>query len=218
MIKISNMKYLTALFILFTSLFANGQSDSKAKSILDQVSSKTKSYASITADFQFIMENTEVDLMEANEGSLIVQDDHFKLNISGIELISDGTTQWTYMPDAGEVNVSDAQTGEDEMINPATIFTIYERGFTNTYLGEFTNNAVNSYKIEMVPTEINEFERVILEINQNNYQIMGAVMFGTDGNKYTVNVKNMETTKTYPASTFKFDTAAHPDVDVIDMR
>lgn len=212
------MKYLPALVILFTSLFANGQTDPKAKSILDQLSAKTKSYTSITADFQFIMENTEVDIKESNEGSLIVQDDNFQLKISGIEILSDGTTQWTYMPDAGEVNVSDAQTGEDEMINPATIFTIYEKGFNNTYLGEFTTNSKKTYKIEMVPTDINEFERVILEIDQASYQIVSAVMFGTDGNKYTVNVQNMQTTRQYPESTFKFDEAAHPNVDVIDMR
>lgn len=216
--KKNKMKYLLILFILLGALNLNAQIDQKAKSILDQVSAKTKAYSSITADFIFTMENSDIDLKEENQGSLIIQNNSYKLTLSGVEIFSDGKSQWTYMKDADEVNISEANTGEDEMINPATIFTIYEHGFVNTYLGEFTTDNKKTYKIELKPTEINEFTRVILEIEQGTYQIAGATMFGTEGNRYIIKVKNMNTSKKYPESTFVFDTAKHPGVDVIDMR
>ena len=216
--KENKMKYLLIFFILISAVKLNAQIDQKAKVILDQVSAKTKSFKSITADFVFVMENTEVDLLEENQGSLIIQNDKYKLSLNGVEIMCDGESQWTYMQDAEEVNISEANIGEDQMINPATIFTIYENGFVNTYLGEFTSDSKKTYKIELVPVEINEFNRVILEIEQNTYQILSATMFGTDGNKYSITVNNMETTKTYQNNIFTFDASKHPNVSVIDMR
>lgn len=212
------MKQLIALLFLLSSLVGFASTDQKAKSILDQVSQKTKAYKSITADFQFIMDNSEVDIHEENKGKIIIQGDAYKLNVSGVEIFSDGTNQWTYMKEANEVNISDVSDTDESTINPATIFTIYEQGYTNTYLGEFTSDSKKTYKIEMVPDEVKEFTRVILEVDQNTYQIVSAVMTGTDDNTYTIKVAKMNTSKDYPASTFVFNTKKHSDVDVIDMR
>lgn len=212
------MKHLLLIAFIFSVSQAFSQVDTKAKEILDKVSQTTKSYTSITADFDFIMENREVDIRESNEGNIIIQKEKYKLTISGIEIYNNGANQWTYMPDAEEVNISSADSEEEEMINPASIFTIYEKGFINTYLGEFTNNDRKTYKIELTPTEEQEFSRVIIEINQKSYQIISAIMFGTDGNQYAINIKNMKTETNYNESTFQFNTAAYPNVDVIDMR
>lgn len=212
------MKHLLLIAFIFSVSQAFSQVDTKAKEILDKVSQTTKSYTSITADFDFIMENREVDIRESNEGNIIIQKEKYKLTISGIEIYNNGANQWTYMPDAEEVNISSADSEEEEMINPASIFTIYEKGFINTYLGEFTNNGRKTYKIELTPTEEQEFSRVIIEINQKSYQIISAIMFGTDGNQYAINIKNMKTETNYNESTFQFNTAAYPNVDVIDMR
>lgn len=212
------MKQLLIFVLIALNGYAFSQTNQKAKDILDKVSEKTKSYNSITANFDFVMENAEVDLKETNAGSIIIQGDQYKLNINGIEILCDGKSQWTFMPDAGEVNISEAGSNDDETINPATIFTIYEKGFKYTYLGEFTNNTRQTYKIDLVPTEEKEFSRVILEVDQNSYQILGAVLYGTDNNLYSIKVKTMDTSIKYQTSTFIFNAAAHPDVDVIDLR
>lgn len=214
-----NLKRNTiVLFFVMSSVMGFSQTAQKAKTILDQVSQKTKNYKSITADFHFIMDNNEVNLHEVSKGNLIVQGEAYKLNVSGVEIFCDGKTQWTYMKDADEVSISDASQSTENLINPATIFTIYEQGYTNNYLGEFTTDAKKTHKIEMIPDEVKEFKRVILEIDQSNYQLMGAVMDGTDDNRYTIKVINMNTTVSYPSTTFVFDQAKHPKVNVIDMR
>ena len=211
------MKRLIVLLFVFNTLVVFSQTDQKAKSILDQVSQKTKAYQSITVDFLFIMDNAEVELHEVSKGKILIQGNAYKLNFSGYEIFSDGTTQWTYVKDANEVNISDASNADESVINPATIFTIYEQGYTNTYLGEFTTDSKKTYKIEMIPSEVGEFSKLILEIDQNTYQIVSAVMT-SDSNTYTIKVTSMDTLKNYPASTFVFDTKKHSDVDVIDMR
>jgi outer membrane lipoprotein-sorting protein len=211
-------KILILLISILTLVQTNAQVDQKAKNILDQVSEKTRKYNSITSDFDFIMENTEVDLKESNKGNLVLQNDKFALKVSGIELISNGIDQWTYIEDANEVSISEANFDEEGMINPATIFTIYEEGFDYSFLGEANENGKQIYKIDLQPTEVKDFTRIIINIDKNKLQICTATMFGTDGNKYTIAIKNMETSKTYPESFFTFDAKKHPGVTVIDMR
>jgi len=207
---------LTLIMLLSIQLFS--QTDQKAKSILDQVSNKTKSYASITASFDFIMANKEVGLEESNKGSLIIQGEQYKLSITGIEILCDGKSQWTYMKDAAEVSITDAGNDEEGMLNPAKIFTIYEEGFNYIFLGESISNKKKVFKIDLIPTEVKEFSRVILDIDKDLFQIVNATMFGTDGNQYTIKVNQMETTKSYPSSTFVFDDKKYPGINVIDMR
>jgi len=48
--------------ILVISLFSIAQQEDRAKEILDEVSQKTRSYSTISADFTFSMENTEMDI------------------------------------------------------------------------------------------------------------------------------------------------------------
>lgn len=128
------MKHLITLVVIFISIIAYSQTDQKAKLILDKVSETTKTYKSITANFEFIMQNTEVGLNETNEGSLIIQGEKYKLSINGVEIFSNGTSQWTYIKDAEEVTISETGNDEEGSINPATIFSIYEEGYKYTYL------------------------------------------------------------------------------------
>ncbi len=211
------MKHTLLLLTLLISISLGLMADEKAKAILDKVSENTKSKTSITADFEFIMENIAAGIKESNNGNIIIQNDKYKLSISGIEIMSNGVSMWTYMPDAGEVSISDANNFEDD-INPATIFTIYEHGFDYTFLGEAQRGNKRIFKIDLVPTVEREFSRVVLDIDQSNYQLVGAVMYGIDGNRYLIDILNYTTDKNYANSTFSFDSSKNPDVTVIDMR
>lgn len=163
------------------------------------------------------MENKQAKINESNKGSIIIQGNKYCLSISGIEIISDGKSTWTIMKDAGEVNISDAGS-DDTVLNPAKIFTIYNQGFKNTYIGEATSNNKPVHKIELVPTTAKDFKKVILEIEKATSQITGAVMFGNDNNEYTITISSMNTAKTYPESTFTFNKSKYPKLEVIDMR
>jgi len=212
------MKIRTFLLFILSTIHLFAQSDMKAKSILDQVSEKTRAFESITALFEFSMENDEIGILESNKGTLILQNNQYKLSISGIDILCNGKTQWTHLTDANEVNISDPETGEDEVLNPASIFTIYEKGFKNSYLGEFVRDGKKTHKIELLPSTEKEFTRIILEIDQKNLQIVHASMFGKDGNTYNISVKSMDTTQRYPETLFTFDASKHPGIEIIDMR
>ncbi|MDA3816368.1 MAG: outer membrane lipoprotein carrier protein LolA [Prolixibacteraceae bacterium] len=206
--------FLTILITIQAfSIFSQDTQD--AKKILDKVSEQTRSYISITTDFDFIMENKEVDIREVNSGYIILQNNKYKLNLNGIEIFNNGETQWTYMPDAEEVNISEAVTDENDYMNPANIFTMYENGFSYKLIGETPSG---NYKIELSPDEINEFSKITLEIENDSHQIDKAIMTGTDGNSYIINLKNWDVSKEYPETTFEFNAGEHPSVNIIDLR
>lgn len=212
------MRKLISVLVLFITLGASAQVDQKAKTILDQVSAKTQSYPSITADFTFKLENQAAKVSETSKGSVIIQGSKYLLNLSGIEIISDGKTTWTYIKDANEVSISDANSDENSTINPAKIFTIYNQGFKNNYLGEFTSNNKLVHRIELIPTTMKEFKKVNIEIEKATSQISGAIIYSTDNNQYTISLSNMTTTKKYPDTTFTFNKAKYPNAEVVDMR
>ncbi|HNW51392.1 MAG TPA: outer membrane lipoprotein carrier protein LolA [Prolixibacteraceae bacterium] len=211
------MKKIIVLLFLLSSVQLFSQTDTKAKNILDKTSEKTRSYQSIKATFEFNMRNEESGLNETSNGTLILQKDNYKLSFNGVEIYCDGKTLWTYMKEAQEVNIANAGADE-ETINPATIFTIYEKGYKNSYIGESSIGAKKTYKIELLPLQPKDFSKVILEIEQSTYQIQNAKLFGKDNNIYTIKLLTIETNNSFDASTFTFDTKKNPKVGVNDMR
>jgi outer membrane lipoprotein-sorting protein len=146
------MKLIIALLFCVAAHQGFAQNDQKAKTKLDQVSAKTKAYPSITADFDFTMKNTAARIDETSAGKILIQKDKYKLSLHGVEIYNDGKTQWTYMPEIKEVSVSDAGSDADGAINPAEIFTIYEKGFRFVYKGEGTYKGKKTHQIELIPT------------------------------------------------------------------
>jgi outer membrane lipoprotein-sorting protein len=205
------------VFVGLALFSAQAQSDAKAKAILDKVSAKTKAYSSITADFSFTMSNSAAGINETNTGNIALSKNKYKVNLNGIEILSNGKTQWTYMKDANEVSIS-ASESDPNALNPAEIFTIYEKGFKNTYAGEVAQGGKKLAKIELIPTTKRDFSKVMLLIDTSNSQIVSATMTGNDGNTYTIKVSSMDTSKKYSDSTFEFNKSKYPGVHVIDMR
>ena len=85
---------ITALLLLFTaSLFA--QNDAKAESILYQTAAAYRAAGAIKVTF----EGTQ-------SGTLILKGNKFYLQCGGVESWFDGRTQWSYVKQNQEVNVS----------------------------------------------------------------------------------------------------------------
>lgn len=199
------------------SIATMAQSDAKAKTILDKVSAKTRSYSSIIADFSFSMTNKAAGINETSSGKIILKGNKYKLSMNGVEIINNGTTMWTYMADANEVSISNPES-DDSSLDPAKIFTIYENGFKNSFVGEESVSGKKLSKIDLTPTSKRDFSKVTLLIDSNNSQIVSATMNSNDGNTYSIKIKSMDTSKKIADTVFSFDKAKHPNVQINDVR
>ncbi|WP_421919938.1 LolA family protein [Marinifilum sp.] len=193
--------------------------DAKAKAILDKVSEINKQYKSIKAEFIFSMDNEEEDIHEISEGSILLKENKYKLQLMGVDTYFDGTTMYSHIIDAEEVSIKEPDEDEDESLNPAKIFSIYENGFTFKYVNEINENGVKLHVIDLFPSDTERgFTHIRLKIDKTTNQIKALKSVGKDGNNVSITLKKLTPNVTLSDMDFVFDTAANPDVDINDMR
>lgn len=197
------------------------QQDKKAKDILEKVTSTTQSYSSISASFNYVMNNEAEGIHEENKGQILLkgQQFHLKLLQLGMEIFNNGKTVWTYMKDAGEVTVAEADDEMNEMMDPSTLFTIYEKGFNYQFVEEKTVEGVPVYIIDLFPeNEEIEYSKIRIQVDKQRMLIRQAEMVGKEGNSYLVLVEDLKTNVPVKDSDFEFKAEDHPGVEVIDLR
>lgn len=210
------MKRVVVMALLTASYFTiNAQTDPKAKVILDDVSAKTKSYTSIKAEFSFITEKKD-KTKDTQNGKVQIKGSKYKLEIPGHEIYCDGKTVWDFIKDANEVQVKDMETGNDEAINPSTIFTYYEKGFKYKLDGE----DATTQTISLFPNnpDKKKFHTAKLVIEKTKKQISSLKMLMKDGTTQTYSIKSFTTNAVIPDSDFVFDPKSHAGVSVEDLR
>ncbi len=212
------MKKLLLIIALIPG-FMFAQNSEKAKEILDQVTANTKTYKTIKADFSFSMENLQEDIKEEYNGDISIKGDKYKANLMEVDTYFDGKTLWTHMIGDEEVNVDEPDPADEETLNPASIFTIYETGFKYAYIGEKNKDGVDFYTIDLYPINRDKsYSRIRLEIKKSEMQLHSIQQISKDGNNYTIRVKNLVPNTTMDDSIFVFNETANPNVDIIDMR
>lgn len=209
-----------ALIILGSGVTAFAQSEVKAKEILAEVSKKYRNYDVIKTEFSYTLENPQAKIKETQSGTLFVRSkvNKYKIILKGQELISDGKNQWTYLKADKEVQLSEVDNTSDAL-NPAKIFTIYEKGFKSVYTNDTKLNGKVLHNIDLTPIDgKRSFFKVRLQIDKLSKQITNAVIFDKNGNKYTYTIKTFTPNIKVPESTFAFDSKLYPGVEVVDLR
>lgn len=218
--------FYTAFLLTATHAFA--QKDAAAKAILNQVSQKYRAYNVIKSDFTFTVDNPQANVKESRNGTLITQSkaNKYKVDIytpgsqSDVdqEIISDGKSQWTYLKKDKEVQLTEADNS-DQNFNPAKIFTIYEHGYKYYYSGDQKIGGKIYQVIELSPEdEKTQFFKIRLQIDKVKKQIYSALIFDKSGARYNYTLRTLSPMANAPASTFTFDTKAHPGVEVVNLK
>lgn len=214
-------KLLIGALIIVGSVFtAFAQSEVKAKEILAEVSKKYRTYDVIKTEFSYTLENPQAKIKETQSGTLFVRSkvNKYKVILKGQELISDGKNQWTYLKADKEVQLSEVDNSSDAL-NPAKIFTIYEKGFKSVYTNDTKLNGKVLHNIDLTPLDgKRSFFKVRLQIEKLTKQITNAVIFDKNGNKYTYTIKTFTPNVKVPESTFAFDSKLYPGVELVDLR
>lgn len=208
---------IVASFFIVSSSFA--QSDAKARAILAEVSKKFRSYDVVKADFTYTYTNQQANTKENQSGTLYVKSktNKFKVVLPSQELISDGKSQWTYLKDDKEVQVSEIDNS-DNALNPAKIFTMYEKGFKYIYTGEAKVGNKIYQNIELAPLLARSFSKIKLKIDKQNKQIASFNVYDKNGNIYTYTVKTFTPNVKVSDSIFTFNSSQYPGVEVVDLR
>ena len=213
-------KIVFALLVFFScALNAQNKDDKKAQEILNGLSAKYKSFKSLKATFSILIENGQDKSTQEQKGVLYLKGKKYKLEISGQEIICDGTTRWTYLKDANEVQI-DNYKPEEGAITPSNVFTIYENGWQSKYTGEQKLKNVLYQLVELIPSDgksKNVF-KVKLMINKIQKTIASAKIFDKNGSIQTISVEKLIPDGANEDSIYVFNSQHYPGSEVIDLR
>lgn len=215
------MKKILLLSILFLGSFViYAQQDPEAKKILDKLSEKTKSHKSISTDFKVTFINIKDNIQNSSEGSIIIKGDKYRLRFMETEAFYDGKILWNFIPEVNEVNITEPEPNDEDIFNnPKRLFTIYENDYKYQLISNIEENGKNYTLMDLYPIDLDEeFSRIRLHVNVDEYYLSSATIFGKDGSHYTITLKNYKTNLNFDDNYFIFDTKNFPNIEIIDMR
>ena len=139
------MKKLILLAIAFLSLSSLYAQD--AKSLLNDVSAKARSYDNIQISFKYNLNNAKENVNQDARGDVTLSGDHYVLNMLGTTRLFDGKKIYSIVPEDEEVTISEYNAQEDKEITPSKMLTFYEKGYT--YKMDIVQN-VKGRKVQFV--------------------------------------------------------------------
>src|SRR6185436_19533839 len=98
----------TLFFALYSFAQNNslGTSDPAAKSILDAVSKKFKTFKAVQAGFTLKVQDLKGKVQGTKKGTVYMKGSKYRVTITGQEIFCDGKDVWTYDKSAKEVTIS----------------------------------------------------------------------------------------------------------------
>ncbi|SMC51398.1 Outer membrane lipoprotein-sorting protein [Cellulophaga tyrosinoxydans] len=203
------MKKIIVLVALFTSALSMAQSSAKAKSLLDEVYNKVKSYDNIFVDFKYALHNSEANINQETRGDVTMQGDKYLFNYLGSKQLFDGKKVYTIVPENEEVTIENKSTDENT-ITPSKMLTFYKTG--HTYEMDILQN-IQGRKIQFVkltPIDTNsEIKSILLGVDAETKHIYRLIETGKNGTKTTITVNSFKTNQPLSKTLFTFDEAKY---------
>jgi outer membrane lipoprotein-sorting protein len=204
--------------IIYAQVKPATTNDPKAKTVLDVLSKKYRSFKTIKASFKLFLENTASKTHEEKSGSLVLKGAKYVVEMGTIQIISDAKTVWTFTKDENEVTISKAEQ-KNKGINPSEIFTMYENGFLYQLVPNEKEGGKEFQVIELTPTDkTKNYFKIKLYIDKTTQSIMKSKIFDKNGNRYSYEIVQFTPNVAIDDSYFSFDTKKHPGVEVTDNR
>lgn len=217
-------KIFTSLFIIVIGFFSAsaqpkgmGKSDPAAKKVLDAVSTKFKTYKTVSAKFSLKIENAAGKNLGVKTGSVYMKGTKYRISVTGQEIFSDGNIVWTYDKPSNEVTISRIDPSANSL-TPQKLFTnFYDKDFLYKLNGAVKLNGKNVKELELTPVDKTKpFHKVLVYVDNN--AISSTKIFEKTGNRYTYSTNALVPNGNITDALFLFDAKKYPGVEVVDLR
>jgi len=207
------MKNISILIIAILSIFSvNAQDATKAKNLLNEVSSKVKSYDNMVIDFKYTLENSAENMSQETRGDVSINGNKYVLNLMGTTQIFDGKKIYTIIPEDQEINISNYVAEDDNNITPSKMLTFYQEGYT--YKWDITQD-IKGRKIQYIkltPIDSNaDVKNILLGIDSQTKHIYNLIQTQDNGTKITITIKSFKTNQPLAKTLFTFKEDRYKD-------
>ena len=206
-------KILCLLVALCMGLTAAAQENNEARQLLDRVADTFRQAEGVEIAF-------EVRAPEGtSEGRIRLKGEKFRLDTEGITTWFDGRTQWTYLENSDEVNVSEPTAEELQSINPYAFIGLYKQGYTYRVGARknYQGKAIDEIDLQAENPK-QEIQAVKLYVDKRNAQPLYIKITDCNKNINEIEVTSLKKALLLPDNRFIFDTKQYPNAEVIDLR
>ena len=188
------------------ALMSMGSFAQSAKAVLDKAAGTITAQSGVKANFKMTTANG------STSGTIAIKGKKFYATTPQAKVWFDGKTQWTYLKNNDEVNVSNPTEAQLQAINPYNFINIYKRGYTYTM-----NTAGSDYVIHLMASNADrKIKELFISVNKKSYQPKQVKML--QGKKWTTFDINSIKKENIPDSQFRFNAKDFPKAEVIDLR
>lgn len=210
-------KILITLILL--SAYSLALFSQNARSILDKASEAFLQSGGVTANFTLNTKEVKSTQIFSQDGTVHMKGDKFKIEVPDAITWFDGKTQWIYVKDTEEVNVSNPTGNELQAISPSILFSLYKIGYDLKYNGEKKINGKTVLQVEMTAqNKKNDLKKVIVSVYKLDNTFAKIVLYDGNNMENTLLINTYKKDNTLSDSSFVFNKKEYPEAEIIDLR
>ena len=193
-------------FLITTVLFCTVTFAQTAKSVLDKAAANITVKSGVQASFKM------TGSLGNTSGTIAVKGRKFHATTPQAIVWFDGKTQWTYMKNNDEVNVTTPTESQLQAINPYNFINLYKSGYNSTL-----NKAGKDYVVHLTASSKDKkIRELFITIDKSSYHPTQVKLL--QGTKWTIfDIKDLKK-QNIPDSQFRFNAKDFPQAEVIDLR
>jgi len=208
-------KLLTLIAVALMAIPTLAQKDPAAKKVLDATASKLASMKSVKASFN-ITTFAGAHEQGSTSGTMLLSGKKYKMEAPDLMTWFDGKTQWTYIPDNDEVNVSTPSKEEQAQSSPYAFIGLYKKGYNYTMTRTtYNGKSMNEVRL-LAETSSAEIQEVRLVVSDDYIPYSVRIR---QGKKSWTRIRISGLTKQkFSNDTFTFPASKYPNAEIIDLR
>ena len=213
------IRIIVVTAVLFIASLLSAQSSKEAKEILDKTYSRLTESKGIELSFKTTTREADGREYEPQAGKAYIKGDKFRLEIEEMTIWFNGTTQWVFLNDLNEVNISNPDKDELIAISPTSILGIYRENFTLRAPLSKMPNGRGLYFIEMTPDDDNrEIISISISIDKNSYNPVEIILTMKGGMQNSIDITKYASGNNFADDEFEFEESKYPEVEIVDLR
>ncbi|MBO7069076.1 MAG: hypothetical protein J6W52_10460 [Bacteroidaceae bacterium] len=203
---------LTAILLLLSI----GSMAQNARSILDATAAKIKQMGSVKASFTATSFNGTSE-QASTKGTMLLQGKKMHLSTDDMKMWYNGKTQWSLIPESGEVNISTPTEREMTNMNPYSFLNLYKKGYKLS-VRQTKLRGKDVYEVHLVAQSAkNNAQEMYIDVTKNSYTPL-CIRVRQDNNWNRISIHSIQGNLTFTEKDFEFPKNEYPNVDIIDLR
>ena len=193
-------------FLIAATLISAATIAQTAKSVLDKAAANITVKSGVQAKFKM------TGSMGNTSGTIAIKGRKFHATTPQAIVWFDGKTQWTYMKNNDEVNVTTPTESQLQAINPYNFINLYKNGYDATL-----NSSGKDYVVHLTSsTKDKKIRELFITVNKSSNTPTQVKLL--QGTKWTIfDISDLKK-QSVPDSQFRFNAKDFPQAEIIDLR